>query len=123
MNLQELTDDQIDAMEAGPEMDRLVGEAVEWSVVEEFERDISRREWAWRPSKEWAPAMFAAERSGLFSRLNHILAQSEDAAIWIVMPLENMYSGGDTTIGHSIAHGDTGPLAICRGILKLTRNK
>lgn len=98
-----LTDEQIDAMEAGPEMDRAVNEAAgiaveNWSV----------------PSNDWTHAMFAAERFGLFEIVGgngYVLDCVRGE--WRVSCWASPAIPTNTPV--------PGPLAICRAILKLAR--
>lgn len=118
-----MTDEQIDAMPAGPEMDWLVSSIYEvWgnvlpddtsapcTIIVIPEEDV--REFA--PSTDWNDAMFAADGFGLFRRC--VLWQGDGEYLWTVWELNGI------TIGPPLSVGD-GPLAICRAILKLYKRK
>lgn len=113
-----MTAEQIDAMEAGPEMDAAVGEACDFESgivngeclrgTDDFPEMV-----AFRPSTDWNDAMFAAERFGLFDcEVGHEGSLYKNSEIWAV----------DRVVGAIqvlVATAPTGPLAICRAILKL----
>lgn len=105
-----MTDEQIDAMEAGLEMDCAVDEAV-------YGPDAVGVPYR-KPSTDWADAMFAAEHFGLFDTIldGHgyglLLRRSPDG--WQVLHPRFFDGRGDV-----LTMADTGPLAICRAILKL----
>ena len=154
-----LTDEQINALESGPEMDRLVAEAcgetvkygsfaspvcfnesVSWrgyyvpytadtfetSGVHKLEQPPEGFEWG-RPtlafSRDWNEAMFAAERFGLFeiTKLGHVkdltATLTRHDGLW-EFGLSEMDSGPLLK-----TESTSGPLAICRAILKLARHK
>lgn len=130
-----MTAEQINAMEAGPEMDRLVAEAIGGRIVR-YEDDYDQEALLLEPSGSdrklqglkfdgetgytsrfypshyWDAAMFAAERFGLFDETNHGMV------LW--------FADNEWLIGRRLyyptpprATEATGPLAICRAILKL----
>lgn len=97
-----MTDAQIDAMQAGSEMDAAVLGAIQLS---------SLRHHNLRPSSNWSDAMFAAEEFGLFDR--HVFGRDNVYCVWEI--------NGPNEAVFAVATGATGPLAICRAILKLAR--
>lgn len=102
-----MTTDQITLLEAGLECDRLIQQVLGWS--EQGIREIGS---AVRPSTDWNDAMYAAERFGLFVSRGMILGH--DGEQWVVTedaePIAPEFPG---------TKAPTGPLAICRAILKL----
>jgi hypothetical protein len=124
-----MTADQIATMEAGPECDRLVAEAIGWTLDEEyapetngpglFWRDADGKETQWRahefkPSTDWNHAMFAAERFGLFGE-PHRFGLWKSGGNWCVGMDEYPLEPGNT-------EAPSGPLAICCAILKLSQS-
>jgi len=108
-----MTDERIDAMQAGPEMDRAVLDAIgepRHSGCDESGafRLVRRR----LPSTDWNDAMYAAERINLFGI--HTVLGVGDFGDWTVLSWEG-------TTMTEISSADTGPLAICRAILKLAK--
>lgn len=126
-----MTAKQINAMDAGPDMDRLVAEAIGIPVqlinTDGADNEPVRADTtdelcglAFRPSSDWNDAMLAAEKFGLFRRWwRHpepfwqglrFLTQCDH---WCVSEWTD-----ETGIGYKVvASGKTGPLAICRAIL------
>lgn len=131
-----MTDAEIDAMEPGPEMDRAVAEACglvldkrsSGALVRGLQRsrtilrkiEDGTRGLHFRPSLEWDCAMFAAELFGLFdSRVAGRMSQTlgHDGKQWSV---QECYEPPLEYIG---TKAPTGTLALCRAILKLSRQK
>ena len=110
-------------IEAGPETDRLVADAVGLVYVEEFDSagpvevyfHDGRR--SFRPSLDWSDAMLAAERFGLFHPEKHDAMLMQDFSgrniLWSIQQVPR--SSG----WMAVAEAPTGPLAICRAILAL----
>lgn len=112
-----MTDEQIDAMQAGLELEQLVAKVIglheDWGPdgFRSFEDDEGNP--AGGPfSREWDAAIFAAERFGLFTRhqqvlghdgLNYCLAENGQ-------PISQNFDGTKAA---------SGQLAICRAILRL----
>lgn len=124
MTLSELTDEKIDALDAGPEMDRLVASLLDVPVcVTNGECRIgynyrtgcgvSGAEVEFSPSADWNDAMFAAEKSELLNRLS--LIRNAVNGVWQYV----LFTWDQKTI----AYDRSGPLAICRAILKLANAK
>lgn len=101
-----MTDVEIEAMPAGPEIDAIVCVAADIDPDPRMVGDGSGRTFS--PSTDWNAAMYAAERFGLFDM--PILAFTDN----------DRHSDCDETV-----HGEapTGPLVICRAILKLARKE
>lgn len=117
----------VDKWEAGPLMDAAVGEACGFTSsfacgvvngvclrgTEEFPEMVE-----FRPSVDWNDAMFAAERFGLFKspdESNRIsMTLGHDGQQWSV---QECYEPPLSFIG---IKAPTGPLVICRAILKLS---
>lgn len=122
-----MTDAEIDAMEAGPECDRLVAEVLgSHPDIDTNPPGLTRRQgngyWSeFRPSTDWNDAMFEAERFGMwnttpsggFRHLHKITWRDADYHIG-----EQNYDDCET-----IASAPSGPLSICRAILKLARKE
>lgn len=128
-----MTTEQIQSLQPGPESDRLVAEACglkvsvfdkdedsEYVVMDSQDNDLFGL--AFSPSTDWNHAMFAAERFGLFRRWwqnpepcwegLRFLTQCDR---WCVSEWTS-----ETGIGYKVVAGaKSGPLAICRAILKL----
>lgn len=113
-----MTDEQIDAMQAGPEMDIAVCDAC-------FAPDFYRLTWLMSsrppcPSSDWNAAMMSAEQFGLFKG-------NDDG---MLRGMERRVFGSDDWYVYSrlwdeftvIASG-AGPIAICRAILKLSKEQ
>lgn len=144
-----LTDEQIDAMQWGCDIDSMVASA----VFDEFDWNVEARDdggtWIrvkkhiptlnmgvleymmpFIPSLDWNDAMFAAEKFGLFDteKHGHTMTYSDlsdcgsgDKRRWFIADYESEDIGDQ---GSSWPTGaPTGPLAICRAILKLARDK
>lgn len=103
-----MSDTEIDAMEAGSEMDDAI-----YRIVADIE-GIGLPP-AICPSTDWNDAMFAAETFGLLK--SHRLGISSLDGLWELKYYEH-YSGNERR-----AAAPTGPLAICRAILKLSRKQ
>ena len=113
-----MTAEQIHAMEAGPETDLLVREIVE-AAPPLAEPPVGF--WAWdafRPSRDWNSAMFAAERFGLFDEAERSLQLWRVG--WVVCrELPEGLRLRDRIVGCA----NNGPLAICRAILLLNLSR
>jgi hypothetical protein len=127
-----MTDEEIDAMEAGPEIDEATGKACRLEAcvlrvrghadqclrgTDNFPEMVP-----FHPSTDWNDAMFAAERFGLFKtrKVDH------SEVCGMVWQCNDMWASGvyDCDWGHVVhAEAPTGPLAICRAILKLARKE
>lgn len=120
-----MTHKQIDAMEAGLEMDRAVAEAIGCAV--EFWMNES-----FRPSTDMNDAMFAAEAFGLFEAYSHdcFMQSIEGNDLWSVRQRHKHAEELAAAWGApgfplrpegwaDVADGTTAPLAICRAILTL----
>lgn len=124
-----MTDAQIDALESGEELNRLVCEAIErlyapapvWLAPEDLRFD---------PTFNWKDAIYAAELFGLFGKMKAFPTwsprhgeEAEDARCCLTRDggewwvLEHV---GGWDFNESVSHANTGPLAICRAILKLS---
>lgn len=117
----ELTDEQIDAMEAGEEMDWAVAAVVGLRMIPMEEGPSEQHPYPWisrrkvtrpRPSKDWKDAMFAAERFGLFD-VEHRCELTCNHGEWIV----------SSELREPVASSRSGPLVICRAILKLANRR
>ena len=131
MILEQLTDEQIDAMEARPEIDRLVLMAVgatEFDILPDGFEDGDFRSNVYAnaasPSRDCNHAMYAAEKfhwqcKDSMCRCRGLLTR------WALHREPRMFA--ITRLGmigpDSIARAQTGPLAICRAILKLARGR
>lgn len=112
-----MTTEQIDAIEAGPEMDRMVAQACDldppFLLFGETSVGVHSQ---WKPSTDWTDAMHAAERFGLLRDNEHhdtrVLGVEADG-VWVIFHLDGPVVSG------FICRAPTGPLAICRAILKL----
>lgn len=119
-----MTTQQIEAMEAGPEMDIAIIEALVAASGERLELHTPRTANEFRPSTDWSDAMFAAEKFGLFDnyKFSQCLTCSTPHS-WTVSTGPH----GDTepagVASGFFANAETGPLAICRAILKLARDR
>jgi hypothetical protein len=110
-----MTNDEIDKLEAGRELDRLVALNCGFTLVYDngYDGEFKAELWPeepkeFHPSTDWNDAMWAAEKIGLFGRLGNCLYQSVDG--WMVLT-ENDADG-------PLSIHDSGPVAICRAILK-----
>lgn len=109
MDSQGLTDPS--TLPAGPELDRLVAEAIGWDCLEGYptgemwacKPGFARR--VWRPSRDWNAAMLAAEEFGLFTKHGVSLEQHDCDGKWLVIKNNKIF-----------AESGSGPLAICRAI-------
>jgi hypothetical protein len=114
---------EIESMEAGPACDMAVGHAVGLPLSGNNRTGVSLvlgdgGECAkFQPSKFWNDAMYAAERFRLFDIKDHwaALVHFSDEGVWQVQNSESL-SG-------VVGSAPTGPLAICRAILKLSEGK
>jgi len=118
-----MTDEQIDAMDAGPEMDAAIAAAcgIEHAASTEIglcrlkpEGRTVETEWQpWRPSIDWNDAMFAAEKCRLLEvyALERIPLRTP---LYVVADIQLM-DGEDEWV----ARAESGPLAICQAILRL----
>lgn len=113
-----MTDEQIDAMQAGDETDRRVAAACGIAI---FDPDHSGSVLLddgdiFAPSDDWNSAMFAAERFGLFDteKHQHTLTFSDfgDGA-------DRWFCANYDEDSQQPTGAPTGPLAICRAILRL----
>lgn len=127
-----MTTDQIDAIEAGPEIDALVCAAagIDGGIVRTLGKpDECLRATEdfpamaqFRPSTDWNDAMLAADKFGLFGseKHRHQLWQGTGSGggpdEWFVESFENE-NGNAGCVRHV-----SGPLAICRAILKLSQS-
>lgn len=143
-----MTDEQIDAMQAGPEIDRAVA-AVCFDVyrltpdvdpliktapcvLDVHKHSLSKQHPLWlipsregehrpfAPSEDWNDAMFAAERFGLFNRAGVSLSRGDWYGEIDIERVVWRITQYESTL---ISHADSGPLAICSAILKLARDK
>lgn len=109
-----MTAKQIDAMEAGPDMDRavarIIGPLCTAAGVPMQYRFTDGHDVIWEPSTDWNDAMFAAERFGLLK--NRYLIQETDGT-WAIK--EYIHFEGICPI----ARAASGPLSLCRAILNL----
>lgn len=126
-----MTTEQIDVLDAGPEMDCAVQEVLQsvsgvihFGLSDGLPRDQERHAVTitvteFRPSTDWNDAMYAAERFGLFETKECLLDCCE--TVWGVTEkpvfAEWWLSFGDDL--RQVATAPTGPLAICRALLKL----
>jgi hypothetical protein len=102
-------------LEAGPELDRRVAEAIDDKVAGRLKHARISSPY-FKPSTDWGDAMEAAEEFGLFDppdRAWPILGKS--GTLWVVYNCTSMEE-----ISTPIADALTGPLAICRAILALS---
>lgn len=115
-----LTPERIDVLEEGRETDILVaraiglGDSIRDGLAVQIRGDVVV---PFRASADWNDAMEAAARFGLFSSLHRLLLRQWDIAgaeDWWVSYAESDNAGRD------VARARTGPLAICRAILKLS---
>lgn len=138
-----MTDAEIDALEAGPDLDRKVAAALgwrqstwgfreawtnglrdadgNWDRTFHFGPEDAGGEFDFLPSVDWNDAMFAAERFGLAPSTHALLdcyvlkrLPIESGPVYAVAEIDMMRQGEEW-----IAHDRSGPLAICRAILKL----
>jgi hypothetical protein len=119
-----MTDAEIDVMEAGHKMDSAVAEAcgIPHRCTALSQVWVAARDPAWTgepfsPSGEWSAAMTAAERFGLFDTRGHwaSLVQFSPEGIWQIQNAECLRGVAGSA--------PTGPLAICRAILKLANKQ
>jgi hypothetical protein len=115
--------EQIESMEAGPEMDMAVAEACRESATIYFDHDAQENiclrlpgDVRFRPSTDYNDAMFAAEQFGRGFHMSdygrsHVANPDRQNKFVVEIVSE---SGVTYT-----AFAPTGPLAICRAILKL----
>lgn len=114
-----MTTEQVDLIEAGPDMDAAVAVAIggytipyrmpDGRDVRALCYDGMMQVAPWNPSRSWTDAMFAAERFGLFNSFRVLRMNRYD---WEVMEI------GDP-LDRIVSNAPSGPLAICRAILKL----
>lgn len=120
-------------MEAGPGMDLSVAEAIGKEATVYFDHDLQVNvclllpgDVRFVPSTDWNDAMFAAERFGLFGD-GHYCALSKDDGWYCILPMSELDAPGHELNGAGlwwpgtplVARDVSGPLAICRAILKL----
>ena len=96
-----MTEHEIDNMQPGPELDRLVAEAC---GIDPYEAKLK----GFMPSTDWNDAMLAAGKAQLFCLM--LFLDQDAVGNWAVCDL-----GSDCK---RIAHDKSGPLAICRAILQ-----
>ena len=114
-----MTDAEIDALEAGRELDRLVALGCGFTLVYDngYDGEFKAELWpeeprVFHPSSDWNDAMWAAEKAGLFGTMEYALEQSVDG--WMIV---------DAVFDRpTLACDDSGQLAICRAILKVVNN-
>lgn len=124
-----MTVEQINAMPAGVALDREIARVIAGPELSEetsfhyittphLRRENILRQFS--PSTDWADAMFAADKFGLFEPGGGIaLAKDGDGESqwWWVFDVANFANDRDDET--TIAMADTGPLAISRAILNL----
>lgn len=139
--LDELTDEAIDAMEAGAEMDAYVAEAIGIRyAVATLEGRVTRvakvspgatetiSPHNWNPSTSWDTAMEAAEN--VREKYGRIVLNNIATGYRVMLVRKERLQTGsvdqlmDDFFDRSCAAVDSsGPLAICRAILKLARSR
>lgn len=87
---------------SGEETDRMVAVAVGWQPVPG----------TWLPSTDWTDAMEAAAKVKLFEK--HVLGSSS-SLLWTITEVVRR----TMRLGFMIAYAESGPLCICRAIVKL----
>ena len=120
-----MTDAEIDALEAGVELDKIVADACgirldhNGLIVPQLtgcaEINFSQARRSFGPSFDWNDAMRAAENTGLFEWGAVALWKSRNANRWAVA---DVFESGRVLA----ADGTSGPVAICRAILKAVKN-
>lgn len=142
-----LADIDIDALEAGPETDKLVAEAVGYNVVDApcppglnsycyivpewldgkpALRCLNKEtgdDFKWSPSTDWNAAMQAAEEVGLFREHLVSLERIDSSACCSGIPPDAYHVMDPTGAWQPVScvSAPTGPLAICKAILKVTK--
>lgn len=111
----------IDALEAGPVTDALVCDALHPDQVPKLFRTCYRDDaGVLKPipafSRNWGPAMEAAEEAGLFRRWRPV--QSKTGTGWGMTRDGEKPGSGGYHVG-----ADTGPLAVCKAILVDAENR
>jgi len=123
-----MTDAEIDALKAGFALDLKVAKAcgVECYLSSPIGRrgeigpqsvvalDENKSAKPFRPSSDWNDAMCAAEKAGLFRGLKYDLCQDSEGDWWV----HEFDDHGNPLV----MMAPTGPLAICRAILKAVKN-
>jgi len=103
-----MTPTEIDALEAGHELDDLVSQAIDpWENLAGV--NLSTQ---WRPSTDWNDAMFAAEKCRLF--VNDRFLDNDVTGHWMVQVVD--WCDAEAAW---ISRHPSGPVAICRAILKV----
>lgn len=139
-----MTNEQIDALTAGQELDRLIFDLC-W-VIEDYGGDTDN--WpkmeAFRPSTDWNDAMLAAEKAGLF---HFTTIQGDQDKLWMrpntqfqafltrdcghwTVKIYRYFAGYATGILNralehqsvsTLAEDKSGPVAVCKAILRMKR--
>lgn len=112
-----MTDAEIDALEAGRELDRLVALECGFTLVYDngYDGEFKAELWpeeprVFRPSSDWNDAMLAAEKAGLFD-------EGFLEGYWSVKKWDSY-----DPVAIEIASHQSGPVAVCRAILKAVKN-
>lgn len=130
-----MTNDEIDKLEAGVELDRLVAKACAIDVIYtplaidpfKLSRNLDdHREVIFSPSRCWNDAMLAAEKCDLFSSLGDdffgFIDRITDGGAYDYRVCCHYHTSGGELRVRVIAKHPSGPVAICRAILKASSN-
>lgn len=117
MQLADLTPEKINRIEAGPECDALVAEALGMPAnIAEFRAKTTCTLPPY--STSWDAAMGAATTAGLWDD-DCVVSFESCGEFWHVRQFIFRPAGGEFDIeSHTVTEAPTGPLAVCRAILR-----